>query len=308
MIYTLTLNPAIDYVIHVDNLKAGKIIRSRNESFFFGGKGINVSTVLNELSVKSVATGFIAGFTGEAIEQGLSEKGISCDFVHLENGLTRINVKIRAKEKKTHETDLNAQGPVILNSDVELLYEKLEQTCEGDTVVLAGSIPASLPEDMYEQIMRKLKPKNIRFVVDASGKLLLNTLKYNPFLIKPNAEELGEIFSVKIKNKRKALEFARKMQEKGARNVIVSMGSGGALLAAENGRAYFSKACKGKTVNTVGAGDSMVAGFLAGFEKADYEYALRLGTAAGSATAFCEGLAEKNIIEDTMKKSDVKSI
>lgn len=294
MIYTVTFNPAIDYVVHVPQFEKGSINRCDEENAFFGGKGINVSLILNELGLESTALGFIAGFTGKAIEQGIAEKGIKTDFVHLNKGLTRINVKIRSSE----ETDINGVGPNIDESQVNELFEKLEKLKNGDTLVLAGSIPNSLPSNIYEKIMEKLNKKGIRFVVDATKDLLLNSLKYEPFLIKPNNDELGEIFSTKIDTPELAAKYAEKLQQKGAKNVLVSMGSAGAVLLDEFGKEHYMPAIEGKVVNTVGAGDSMVAGFIAGvIQKSDYDYALKLGTAAGSATAFSEGLSEKTLIK-----------
>lgn len=294
MIYTVTLNPALDYVMHVKEMKAGNILRSCGEAVFFGGKGINVSTILREHNVSSVAMGFVAGFTGGALENGLESKGIQTDFVHLENGLTRINVKIRADE----ETDINAGGPAISEAELNALYEKLEQLQAGDTLVLAGSIPPSLPENIYEKIMERLADKGVRFVVDATGQLLVSSLKYRPFLIKPNDDELGELFSVTIDSPEDALQYAVLLQEMGAKNVLVSMGGKGAVLLDETGKEHYMPALKGKVVNTVGAGDSMVAGFIAGFEQTgDFAYALKLGSASGSATAFSEGLADIQSIQ-----------
>lgn len=294
MIYTLTLNPAIDYVVHVENLLLGNIQRSTAEHVFFGGKGINVSTILQEHGVPSVAMGFLSGFTGKAMEEHLTERGIATDFVYLQDGITRINVKIRAKE----ETDINGQGPAIEQSDLLRLYEKLDILQDGDTLVLAGSIPASLPQDIYEEIMKRLTGKQISFAVDATGELLLKTLPYHPFLVKPNAEELGELFSVTIDSPEDALHYAKKLQEKGAQNVLVSMGGDGAVLLDKTGKKHYRKAYSGKVVNTVGAGDSMVAGFLAGYAKTrDYAAALQIGSASGSATAFCEGLADIQAIK-----------
>ena len=298
MIYTLTLNPAIDYVVHVDDLKIGSIGRSHNEGIFIGGKGINVSMILREHGLDSAAMGFVAGFTGNAIEQGLAEKGIHSDFVHLRGGFSRINIKIRSRE----ETDINGQGPEITAEDLERLFAKLDGMKDGDTLVMAGSIPGSLPQDIYERIMGRQSGKNIRFVVDAEGELLTKTLRFHPFLIKPNREELGEIFSADIKDTVQSAKYARKLQEAGARNVLVSMGGSGALLLDEDGKTHFMDACSGEVINTVGAGDSMVAGFIAGYEKTgDYAYALKLGSASGSATAFSEGLADKKKIEEILK-------
>ena len=293
MIYTVTFNPAIDYLVYVPELKVGSIIRSEKEKVFCGGKGINVSLVLRELGIKSTAMGFIAGFTGSAIEQAIGGDEISTDFVHLNDGLTRINVKIRSGQ----ETDINGQGPAISENDIKLLFDKLKRLKKGDTLVLAGSIPNTLPSDIYEKIMEMLSETGVRFVVDATKDLLLNSLKYLPFLIKPNNDELGEIFGVKIDTPEDAILYARKLRKMGAVNVLVSMGKNGAVLVDENGKEYYMPAVDGKVINTVGAGDSMVAGFLAGYaQKADYDYALRLGTAAGGATAFSEGLATRDEI------------
>lgn len=297
MIYTVTLNPAIDCTIHADDLQLNAINRSSSESVTFGGKGVNVSTILKELGVGSTAMGFIAGFTGEAIEKGLKEKGIKTDFVRLEKGLTRINIKIRSKG----ETDLNGQGPDIDSKAVERLFEKLSKLSDNDTLVLAGSIPNGLSDDIYEKILERLQDRRIRTVVDAAKKLLLNTLKYRPFLIKPNDIELGDIFGSFPKNTEEVTEQAKRLQELGARNVLVSMAEKGALLLEENGDTHLCGVCRGVVKNSVGAGDSMVAGFLAGLDRGDREYALKLGTAAGGATAFSEGLAERGLIEELFK-------
>ena len=293
MIYTVTFNPAIDYLVYVPELKVGSIIRSEKEKVFCGGKGINVSLVLRELGIKSTAMGFIAGFTGSAIEQAIGGDEISTDFVHLNDGLTRINVKIRSG----YETDINGQGPAISENDIKLLFDKLKRLKQGDTLVLAGSIPNTLPSDIYEKIMELLSETGVRFVVDATKDLLLNSLKYLPFLIKPNNDELGEIFGVKIDTPEDAILYAGKLRKMGAVNVLVSMGKNGAVLVDENGKEYYMPAVDGKVINTVGAGDSMVAGFLAGYaQESDYGYALKLGTAAGGATAFSEGLASRDEI------------
>lgn len=294
MIYTVTFNPAIDYVVRTPHMKMGEVNRSSSEEIFFGGKGINVSVVLAELGVCSKALGFVAGFTGRAIEEGIADKGVTSDFVHLENGFSRINVKIKSDE----ETELNGQGPVISETDIAKLYSKLDELSEGDTIVLAGSIPNSLPADIYEKILAYLAPKNVRAVVDATGKLLMNVLKYKPFLVKPNNHELGEIFGVKLKTYDDIVMYANKLREMGAKNVLVSMAGDGAVLVDEQGNVHSCGVCKGTVVNSVGAGDSMVAGFIAGCEKGNYDYALKLGTAAGGATAFSMGLAEKKLIDE----------
>lgn len=293
MIYTVTCNPAIDYVVHTGEMKVGSVNRSKREEIYFGGKGINVSVVLHELGIPSKALGFVAGFTGEAIEKGIAQKGIDTDFVHLDNGFSRINVKIKSDE----ETELNGQGPLIDEAALHAFFEKLDKLEDGDTIVLAGSIPASLPLDLYENILKYLSKKQVHAVVDATKDLLMNVLKYKPFLIKPNHHELGELFGVTLKCNEEIAKYAAKLQELGAKNVLVSMASHGALLLDENGETHVSKACRGTVKNSVGAGDSMVAGFIAGMEKGDYEYALKLGTAAGGATAFSDGLAKREDME-----------
>ncbi|MCM1226742.1 MAG: 1-phosphofructokinase [Clostridium sp.] len=295
MIYTVTFNPAIDYVLRLDSLDTGVVNRSENEALYFGGKGINVSAVLRQLGVESTALGFTAGFTGNAIEDGLKEMGIKTDFVRLESGNSRINVKIKTDK----ETEINGQGPFISEKALGQLYEKLYSLTDGDILILAGSIPNSLPDNIYESILEKLSGKGIRFIVDAEKNLLLNVLKYKPFLIKPNNFELGEIFGVELSNTDEIIKYAQKLREMGAMNVLVSMAEKGSVLADDNGNVHIMKAPSGKAVNSVGAGDSMLAGFVAGYlETQNYEYAMRLGTAAGSATAFSEGLAEKNDIID----------
>ena len=299
MIYTVTFNPAIDYVVHADDMQVGAVNRSRQEEVYFGGKGINVSVVLHELGLASKALGFVAGFTGEAIEQGLRTDGIETDFIHLEKGFSRINVKIKSGE----ETELNGQGPEIPEDKLRQLFDQLEQVQDGDTIILAGSIPASLPADVYEQILRHLSGKQVRAVVDATRDLLVNVLKYKPFLIKPNNFELGELFGVPLKDDvDEIVRYAGKLQEMGARNVLVSMAGDGAVLLDENGGVHACGVCKGTVKNSVGAGDSMVAGFVAGCETGDYDYALKLGTATGGATAFSEGLAKKELIAELLQQ------
>lgn len=299
MIYTVTFNPAIDYVVHTDDMQVGAVNRSRQEEVYFGGKGINVSVVLHELGLASKALGFVAGFTGEAIEQGLRADGIETDFIHLEKGFSRINVKIKSGE----ETELNGQGPEIPEDKLRQLFDQLERVQDGDTIILAGSIPASLPADVYEQILRHLSGKQVRAVADATRDLLVNVLKYKPFLIKPNNFELGEIFGVPLKDDvDEIVRYAGKLQEMGARNVLVSMAGDGAVLLDENGGVHACGVCKGTVKNSVGAGDSMVAGFVAGCETGDYDYALKLGTATGGATAFSEGLAKKELIDELLQQ------
>lgn len=296
MVYTVTFNPAVDYIVHTKELRAGATNRSDSEEIYFGGKGINVSIVLSELGVKSKALGFVAGFTGAAIEQGVSEKGIDADFVHLSGGFSRINVKIKSDE----ETELNGQGPKIPDEAVQQLFAKLDGLQDGDTLVLAGSIPSSLPSDIYERILARLSGRKIRTVVDATKDLLVKVLKYQPFLIKPNNFELGEIFGVELHTTDEIVKYAEKLHEMGARNVLVSMAGDGAVLLDETGKTHVCGVCRGTVKNSVGAGDSMVAGFIAGCEKAGYEYALKLGTVAGGATAFSEGLATKEKINELM--------
>lgn len=296
MVYTVTFNPAIDYVVHTAEMRLGEVNRSSSEEMYFGGKGINVSIVLNELGTPSIALGFTAGFTGEAIENGIKAMGIKSDFVRLKTGNSRINVKIKAGE----ETELNGQGPHIDDEALEALFVKLDKLSDGDTLVLAGSIPSSLPSDIYERIMQRLSDRKIRTVVDATNDLLLNVLKYKPFLIKPNNHELGEMFGVTLSEDKEIERYARKLKDMGAINVLISMAGDGAMLIDENGKCHRCGVCKGKVRNSVGAGDSMVAGFLTGAQNGDYEYALKLGTAAGGATAFSDGLAVKTKIEELL--------
>lgn len=298
MVYTVTFNPAIDYVIHTNELVVGRTNRSSSEEMYVGGKGINVSIVLAELGIKSKALGFVAGFTGRAIEDGAAEKGVETDFVHLESGCSRINVKIKSDK----ETELNGQGPKIPENAIEQLYEKLDKLRDGDVLVLAGSIPSTMPGDIYEKIMARLSERKIKTVVDATKDLLLNVLKYKPFLIKPNNQELEEMFGTELKTDEEIINYAKKLHKMGAVNVLVSMAGDGAILVDENGIIHKCGVCKGIVKNSVGAGDSMVAGFIAGSENGDYEYALKLGTAAGGATAFSDELAKKEEIDELLKQ------
>lgn len=297
MVYTVTFNPAIDYVVHTGEMKLGATNRSEREEMYFGGKGINVSIVLKELGIASKALGFTAGFTGEAIEKGLADMGIDTDFVRLESGNSRINVKIKSAE----ETELNGQGPDIDDKAIAALFDKLDKLADGDTLILAGSIPSSLPSDIYQRILERLSGRNIKAVVDATKDLLLNVLQYKPFLVKPNNHELGEMFGVELTTDDDIEKYARKLQDMGAVNVLISMAGDGAMLIDEHGKMHRCGVCKGTVKNSVGAGDSMVAGFTAGSLQGDYEYALKLGTAAGGATAFSDGLATKEEIEKLMK-------
>ena len=298
MIYTVTFNPAIDYIVHTGTMQVGQGNRSQGEELYFGGKGINVSFVLHELGLPSKALGFVAGFTGAAIEAGIQEQGIATDFVHLDSGFSRINVKIKSGE----ETELNGQGPNISEAAVAELFEKLNQLQDGDVLILAGSIPNTMPADSYEKILAHLSDKKIKVVVDATKDLLLKVLPYHPFLIKPNNHELGELFGVTLHSIEEIATYAKKLQEMGAQNVLISMAGDGALLIDETGKQHVCGVCKGTVKNSVGAGDSMVAGFVAGSMHGDYEAALKLGTAAGGATAFSEGLAQRAEIERLLQQ------
>lgn len=298
MIYTITFNPALDYIMVVPSCRNGEVNRTESEKIMAGGKGINVSIVLNNMGVENTALGFISGFTGGAIENILADMKCKTDFIKLDNGFSRINVKI----KSDTETEINGQGPDISDNAVKELYKKLDGLKDGDTLVLAGSIPSSLSDSIYCEIMDYLKDKKLNIVVDATKDLLVNVLKYKPFLVKPNNHELGEIFGVELKTRSEVVPYAKKMQEMGARNVLVSMAGEGAVFVGENGEVYESEAPKGKLVNSTGAGDSMVAGFLAGYmEKQDFMYALKMGLSAGSASAFSENLATKEEILNILK-------
>lgn len=296
MIYTVTFNPAIDYVMRTEKVVSGMVNRSESEEISFGGKGINVSVMLAELGEKSVALGFVAGFTGKAIEDALKEKGIKTDFVRLKSGNSRINVKIKAGE----ETEINGNGPDITEEDIAELLSKLSSLRKGDTLVIAGSVPSTVQGDIYERIMKSLS-KEVEIVVDAEGRLLLGVLQYKPFLVKPNNIELGALFGARITTKEETVTYAKKLQNIGARNVLVSMAGDGAVLVDETGKVHMTQAPQGKVLNSVGAGDAMVAGFLAGYAKTcDYSYALTLGIATGSATAFSNGLAAREKVEELM--------
>lgn len=297
MIYTVTFNPALDYVMNVKNLQTKDINRSQSEQLYYGGKGINVSVMLSRLGVDNKALGFLAGFSGKHLEEMLNTDNISTDFVYLNKGSTRINVKIRSEQ----ELDINAQGPDIDETAVESLLAKLDKLDSGDCLVLAGSIPNTLPDDIYEKILKRLSSKGIDFIVDATGDLLLNVLKYKPLMIKPNHHELGDIFGVEIKTLEDIKIYAEKLQEMGARNVLVSRGKDGAALLDENKKIHTSISLPGKIKSSVGCGDSMVAGFLAGYYNTkDYAFALKLGSACGNATAFSDNLADKDEIDQIM--------
>ena len=289
MIYTVTLNPAIDYVAQLPSaLQVGQINRTCQEDIQFGGKGINVSVVLHRLGISTTALGFIAGFTGKALEEGLQKMGLTTHFLEVESGMTRINVKLRGAD----ETQINGMGPDLAQRDIQALCALLEQLEDGDVLVLSGSVPKGLPENIYETLLARVAGKAVQTVVDATGQLLVKALAYRPFLIKPNDQELGEIFGAYPETEQQLTDYARQLQNMGARNVLVSLAGNGALLLDENGEVHRADCPKGQVVNSVGAGDSMVAGFLAGYRQTgDYAQALRLGIAAGSATAFSLGLA-----------------
>ena len=299
MIYTVTLNPSIDYVVRLESLVTGITNRTTSEEYYFGGKGINVSCVLAELDLESTAFGFVAGFTGEAIEKGIRNDKIITDFIKLEKGISRINIKIKAGE----ETEINCQGPHIEENELLRLLNKVDRINDGDTIVIAGNVPNTMPDDVYEIILERIKNKKVRIVVDATKKLLLNSLKYKPFLIKPNRQELSEIFETEVRTEADIEKYAKELQKLGAQNVLVSLGGDGAMLIDEFGEKHKQGVLKEKVINTVGSGDSMVAGFIAGYEKEhSYPYALKLGSACGNATAFLSGLATKEKINELLKK------
>lgn len=294
MIYTITFNPSLDYVIQVEHFKSGTINKTTFETLAPGGKGINVSIVLANLGVDNTALGFLAGFTGKEIECKLNEQGVHTSFIHVKNGLSRINVKMKSDE----ETEINGSGPDIRKEDIDALFNQIDQCQKEDTIVISGSVPKSLPDTMYEQIMQHVVGKEVKIVVDATNNLLVNVLKYNPFLIKPNIHELSEIFNVTIKSKKDAITYAKKLQTMGALNVLVSMAGEGAVFIGDNGLILESDAPKGRVVNSVGAGGSMVAGFLAKYrETNDYLQAFVYSVCTGSATAFQVGLAKQIDVE-----------
>ncbi len=298
MIYTVTFNPSLDYIVNVPGFTCGRVNRTREEKIFPGGKGINVSMVLKNLGYENTALGFYAGFTGNELQRLVEEKGICADFIPVAEGMSRINVKIRGDE----ESEINGQGPAILDDDIEKLYEKLERLRDGDILVMAGSIPDVMPQTIYMDIMKYLADRNLKIVVDATKDLLVNVLQYHPFLIKPNNHELGEIFGVTLKERSEVIPYAKKLQKMGAKNVLISMAGDGAVLIAEDGNIYESEAPKGKVVNSVGAGDSMVAGFLAGYlQSGSYQDAFHMGVCTGSASAFSEELATKAEVEQLLK-------
>lgn len=299
MIYTVTFNPSLDYIVSVDNLTLGRVNRTNKEIINPGGKGINVSIVLRNLGFNSTALGFMAGFTGQEIARLLEMQGIQSDFIKVQQGLSRINVKVRS----TDESEINGMGPNISSDDIQKLYQQLNNMQDGDVLVLAGSIPSVMPETIYRDIMDYLQNKKLNIVVDATKDLLMNVLQYHPFLIKPNNHELGEIFGVTLKTREEVVPYAKKLQEKGARNVLISMAGEGAVLLTEDGQVIQSEAPKGQVQNSVGAGDSMVAGFVAGYlASRNYEQAFYTGVCTGSASAFSEGMATKEAVQTLLQQ------
>lgn len=300
MISTVTFNPSLDYIVRVDDMRLGVINRTTYEKVLPGGKGVNVSIVLGNLGHESRALGFVAGFTGAELVRLCEASGVTCDFIHVAEGMTRVNVKVKSNE----ETELNGQGPKISEADVEGLLVRLDALGEGDTLVISGSVPASLPHDMYERIMARLEGRGVRIAVDAERDLLTRVLPHRPFLVKPNNHELGDIFGVTLRTRDEVVPYARRLQEMGAANVLVSMAGEGGVLVAETGEVFESPAARGTVVNSVGAGDSSVAGFLAGLiETGSHERAFRMALAAGSASAFSDHLATRPEVEALLASS-----
>ena len=297
MIYTVTLNPSLDYVVDVDDFELGRTNRAVSERLYAGGKGINVSFVLKNLGFESTALGFSAGFTGEEIKKQIQERGITENLITVLNGQSRINIKLRGQQ----ETEINGMGPDIEKEHIQQLLKKLSVLSPGDYLILAGSVPMKINDTIYYDILKTLDKKGIKAVVDTTGDLLLNVLKYHPFLIKPNIHELSELFSTEIKTKEEVVQYGLKLQDMGAQNVIVSMAGDGAVFICENGEIYKSEAPKGVVKYSVGAGESMVAGFLAGFcETKDFAKAFKMGVCTGSASAFSEDLATKEQVRQVM--------
>ena len=304
MIYTITFNPALDYITQVENFKTGEINRTKTETILPGGKGLNVSIVLKNLGIENTALGFVAGFTGEELIRKLETQGVKTDFVKVKDGITRINVKISSvNDNSVEETALNGMGPQITKENIEELMNKIQNMTVDDFVILSGSIPKNIDNNIYEKICKILNEKGITFIVDSTQELLINVLKYKPFLIKPNKEELKETVKRNIHTKEDIINSAKTLQEMGAQNVLVSLGNDGAILLTQEEKTYYSEAPIGQVVNTVGSGDSMVAGFLAGYYKTkDYEYALKMGVSAGSASAFSVELATKEKVDSILKQ------
>ena len=305
MIYTVTLNPSIDYVIKVDKLTTGNINRVNEEHVYPGGKGINVTRILKSLDNDNIALGFVSGFTGDYIINSLQELNLKSDFIKVKEGFTRINVKVKSEE----ETEINGQGPKISEEELNQFYKVIDKLVDGDILILSGSIPSCLDERLYESIMKKVEDRDIKVIVDATKNLLLNVLKHKPFLIKPNNHELAEMFNVELNSTEDVVFYARKLKEMGAQNILISMGKDGALLVTENDEVFASSVAKGEVVNSVGAGDSMVAGFIAGYLKSNsYEEALRLGAASGGATAFSSDLATREFIDKLVDEIKIEKI
>ncbi|MFW2490286.1 1-phosphofructokinase [Clostridium chromiireducens] len=299
MINTITLNPSLDYIVKVDSFKVDSLNRNQEEQIYAGGKGINVSIVLKNLGVENTALGYVAGFTGDEILRQIRGYGVSCDFIKLNNGFSRINVKL----KSDGETEINGSGPEITSEDLKILYQKLSGLTKGDYLILSGSIPNSVPDDIYENIIISLLDKGVEFIVDATKDLLLKVLKYKPFLIKPNHHELAEMFNVELKSDEDIIKYGKKLQEMGAKNVLISMAGDGAILLPENAEAIKREVPKGVLKNSVGAGDSMVAGFLCGYLKNnDIDEAFKMGIATGSASAFSEELATEKEVYELLKQ------
>ena len=299
MIYTVTLNPSLDYFLSVEHFSIGKTNRSTEEVYRPGGKGINVSWVLHNLGLESTALGFLAGFTGQEIKRQMESTGITTDFIELPRGMSRLNVKI----KQMDATEINASGPVLSEENLKQLRQKLAVLKKEDILILSGSLPGSVPTDIYKTLMEEVQGKEIPVIVDAIGNALLKTLPLHPFLIKPNHQELSELFCVELTTREQVVPYAKKLQEQGARNVLVSLGGAGAVLLDQNGMVHESDVPRGKLINAVGAGDSMVAGFLTGYlEKQDMEHAFCMGVAAGSASAFSEGLADRETVEQLYRQ------
>lgn len=306
MIYTVTLNPSIDHVIEMNELQEGIVNKVNIENFYAGGKGINVSKILKEHGVENIALGFISGFTGEFIKNNLEQCGIKNDFINVFNGYSRINMKIKTNE---NETEINGLGPSISSSNIKDLFNQLEKLSSNDILVLAGSIPPSLSDNFYEEIMKQLSTKNVKIIVDARNNLLLNVLKYRPFLIKPNHHEISEIFNKEIKTIDELIFHGNKLKEMGAQNVLISMGGDGAILITESNEIYRSNIPKGTLKNSVGSGDSMVGGFITGYLKTnDYKEALKLGTASGSATAYSDDLAKISFINELSSQIQITKL
>ena len=299
VIYTVTFNPSLDYIVSVKDFRPGMTNRTSSELMLAGGKGINVSIVLGNLGIKSTALGFIAGFTGDEIVRRLHNGGINSEFIKINDGISRINIKL----KSIDGTEINGQGPHIDSSHIEQLMNRLRRLESGDVLVLAGSIPAGISDNIYKDIMDMLKDKGVQIVVDATSRLLTNVLEYKPFFIKPNQHALGDIFNVTLNTQEEVIPYALELKKMGAVNVCVSMGGKGAILVADDGNVYKAKAPDGILKNSVGAGDSLVAGFLSGWiEKKDYEYAFRKGVATGSASAFSERLATNGEVNGLIGK------